>query len=652
MLQYSNRQKIRVHLWVATSVTTAIAALTASPHTALAQVTTLPSALNPSLTFQTSGAARGPGIGDWYTTSVSASTDRVHRFLVNITPADLAVAGGSITVRIIDGEANATLDEINTNPANIPVTCTVATDNCDPTRFTLINAGGAALGQLTYNTVAPAADNQNDLLGTITAPGVYQIVSESGALPILGIPAPERNDDDNGFRIEVGGVANLLIGQFQGTFQQNSGAPINFRLFALVGPSTGSLFLRNFDLDGGASSINYISPPGGLGTVAGTISGNGVWNGAGGLNTGGDTIAGLNPLNDAGYWEVQVNNYTSQNQTLFESNTGPDTSPNTGPNRLPLFDSPPQQAGNFLITTDTTLQTPVGQQACHPFRVTNNFFTTDIVNLTATGTNPNFTTRFFRDAAGTVPLTDTDGDGQVDTGILAANGGFIDLFFCVTPQAGAVQPDGSVIADTTTITGTSFMDREVRAQSGTGAPVPQSVVKTTNPLPEGTPTPTTANLRIVKRITNVIRNGLVLPGVNFGSFIDDPGTTNDNASGWAQIPLNGILALPDTNPVQSGDEVTYTVYFLADGTAPILDASICDSIPGGTTFVPDSLELQRANSPAVPTGDFFRPLVPLPENNSCLAPTNPNGSAITNLGTVSNSAGSNFGLIRFRVRVN
>ena len=622
------------------------ASLAIYPQAAIAQVTTLPSALNPALTFQTTGRERPPIVGDWYTTLTSASTDRIHRFFISVTPSDLAAAGGAIPVRILDGESNGAIDEINASFFG-SVTCVAAGDNCDPSRFTLLAPGGVNIGTLTYNTVGlPAADGQNDLLGTITAPGIYQVTSEAGAFPISGDPTPALNNDDNGFRIQVSGVANLLIGQFQGNIQQNSGASINLRLFTLVGPGTGTLSFRNFDLDGGAA-VNYISPPGGLGTIAATISGNGVWNGGGDLNTGADNIAGLNPLNDAGAWEFQVNALTTDNQTLFEANTGPA--------RLPLFDTQPTRAGNFTITTDTTRETPVGQRVCHPFRVTNNFFTTDIVNLVPSGTNPNYTAQFFQDEAGTLPLTDTDGDGQIDTGILTV-GGSVDLFLCVTPAPGAIQPDGTILTDTTTITATSFMDREVRAQAGAGAPVPQSVVKTTRPSVAGAGTP---DFKLVKRITNVIRNGAPLAGVNFGAVIDDPTDTNDTAAGFAQIPLVGVTAVPVSTPVQSNDEVTYTVYFLSDGASPAIAVNICDLIPGGLSFIPGSLELKIGSAAAFfasastnPGGNFYAPLVPLPNNNSCTIQTNPNGAAIYELGTVSNSAGSNFGFVRFRVRVN
>ncbi|MBM0741673.1 DUF11 domain-containing protein [Phormidium sp. CLA17] len=637
---------MRRYFRITSNLTILAAALAINPQSAIAQVTTLPSPLNPALTFQTTGRERPPEVGDWYTTLNSASTDRIHRFFISVTPSDLAAAGGAIPVRILDGESNGTIDEINASLFGT-VVCVAAGDNCDPSRFTLLAPGGGTLGTLTYNIGLPSADGQNDLLGTITAPGIYQVTSEAGALPISGDPTFALNNDDNGFRIQVLGVADLLVGQFQGNIQQNSGASINLRLFTLVGPGTGTLSFRNFDLDNGAA-LSYISPPGGLGTLPATISLNGVWNGGGNLDTGADNIAGLNPLNDAGAWEFRVNALTTDNQTLFEANTGPA--------RLPLFDTPPTRAGNFTITTDTTRETPVGQRVCHPFRVTNNFFTTDIVNLVPSGTNPNYTAQFFRDEAGTLPLTDTDGDGQVDTGILAANGGFVDLFLCVTPAPGAIQPDGTILTDTTTITATSFMDRKVRTQAGAGAPVPQSVVKTTRPSPAGAGT---SDFKLVKRITNVIRNGAPLAGVNFGAVIDDLTDPNDTAAGFAQIPLVGATAIPITTPVQSNDEVTYTVYFLSDGASPAVDAKICDLIPGGMSFIPESLELKIGSAAAFfaspstkPGGNFYASLAPLPNNNSCTIQTNPNGAAIYELGTVSNSAGSNFGFARFRVRVN
>jgi len=51
-------------------------------------------------------------------------------------------------------------------------------------------------------------------------------------------------------------------------------------------------------------------------------------------------------------------------------------------------------------------------------------------------------------------------------------------------------------------------------------------------------------------------------------------------------------------------------------------------------------------------GNFFSPLAPLPAKNACPNPNNPDGAVIVNLGNISNAVGSNFGFIRFRVRIN
>ncbi len=486
-----------------------------APASAQAQTTQLPS--TPGLVFQTNGPASCAGIGDWYTTAgiaggpncptapgdpfaaypigsvVGAGTDttnpatnRLHRFFISVTPQDLIDAGGSVIVQVLDAESNGdglpaatTLDRdqvngINVANPNFSLACNAANNNnCDPTRFTLRNVTtNTVISTVTVPGGTPSGFTIT--FPSITTPGIYEVTSETGALFINGDNTPRLNDDQNSFSIVVTGVSNLLIGQFQGSvefFNSNlsSTTPTNLTLYFLVGPGTGSLFLRNFDMDGtgGGQAIQYASPPGGLGTSPGTVSGNANWNGGGTLNTGGDTIAGLNTINDAGTWQFRVINFRPSNQAIFEANTG-----DTPAARLPLFDSEPQRAGNFVITPDTTLTTTIGTPVDHPFTVTNNFFTTDIVNLALTGTDPNYTVQLIN-AATNLPLTDTDGDGVPDTGILQV-GQTINLILRVTPNAGAVG------ADTTVISATSFMDREVRQQASNGAPVPQTVTKITN----------------------------------------------------------------------------------------------------------------------------------------------------------------------------
>ncbi|MGC8711014.1 MAG: DUF11 domain-containing protein [Leptodesmis sp.] len=675
--------------WVRLGVSTgglALAALGAGLKPAFAQITTLPS--NPNINFQTSAPGRCANVGDWYTTNGSSTSfttpgatqvntapplcsptdpnvtstsnppaNRLHRFLISITPEDLAASGGSVTIRVEDAGTGGLLDEVDGSlPPFGPIPPVY-----DPTRFRLLGPTGAIIETQTLTPQTNPADIGRTIqFAPITQPGVYTVTSETGEYAIAGYDGPFNptlNNDDNGFRIVVNGVPDLLIGQYQGTFQNNVPGSPTLNFFFLVGPGTSNVFIRNFDLDsstagtsltgpgGENSTISYSSPTTAI--IPGTTSGNAFWNNSGNLNTGGDSLA-VAGLANAGRWGIQLNGYgTFSNQSLLEANNGTQPDPQQ---RLPVLDRPPTRAGNFVITPPTERQTQIGQTICHPFSVINFFFTTDIINLSTAGTDPNYTVEF-RDADGTTVLTDTDGDGAVDTGILAALGGTRNLNLCVTPRPGAPP------IDNTTIVGISFMDQRIRQQAvsegipgAVATPQPQTVLKITR-IGEGGGTGA-ANLLLVKRITNITRGGTVLPGVNFGEVINDPAAANDDDPGWAQIPLTGIIALPITNPVQSGDEVTYTVYFLSNGTTPALDVSICDLIPGGTTFIPNSLQLQNGNASPVSVGTFFTPLAPLPNNNSCPIQTNPNGAAIVNLGTVSNAAGSNFGFIRFRVRVN
>lgn len=418
------------------------------------------------LNFQTSGPLRCANIGDWYTTDGSGtagsctteattSTDRIHRFIVEITPEMLTAAGGSTTITIQDAESIAggsIVDEV--------------TNASDPTRFELRTADGATV--LQSQTINPSAGGVSDgtnVVFNITSPGTYQVTSVTGARPIFGDATVGLNDDDNSFRIVVpdsGASPELqaLIGQFQGSLQQNTGGNLSFTFYFLVGPGTSSLFLRNFDLDGGGS-ISYIRPDNS--TVPGTASGDGIWNGSSGnLNTGGDTISGLTTT-DAGIWGLRINSFTTNNQTLLEANSG-------AGDRLVLFDSIPVRAGSFTISPDTTLQTTTGVAVDHPFTITNNFSTTDIINLTLSNTDPNYTVQLL-DATQT-PLQDTDGDGNLDTGILQPDSS-VNLILRVTPNV------GTTVTDTTQINAVSFMDTQVDAGSNTT----RTVTKTTTILP-------------------------------------------------------------------------------------------------------------------------------------------------------------------------
>lgn len=159
--------------------------------------------------------------------------------------------------------------------------------------------------------------------------------------------------------------------------------------------------------------------------------------------------------------------------------------------------------------------------------------------------------------------------------------------------------------------------------------------------------PGVPNLRLVKRITNVTRNGVPLAGVDFNSFFNNPADPNDVVPGWSQLTPVGLFQLGIDDSLESRDEVEYTIYFLSDGGEPVTNVNFCDLIPSGTTFVPNSLQVILGNTPI--QGQFFSPLAPLPPANVCPDPTNPNGAVIANLGNISNEEGNNFGFVRFRV---
>ena len=181
----------------------------------------------------------------------------------------------------------------------------------------------------------------------------------------------------------------------------------------------------------------------------------------------------------------------------------------------------------------------------------------------------------------------------------------------------------------------------------------------------GSDTPTDPErLRGLKRITNVFRNGVPISGINFNSFIDDPNDPIDNLPGWFQLSPVGVFDISPQLPLERGDEVEYTMYFLADGNRPVEDVRFCDPIPRGTSFVADSfgsgngISVNLSNTVTANTnnddadnGSFFAPGTQLPANNFCPNQDNSTGAVIGNLGTINHTLGNNFGFIRFRVKI-
>ncbi|MBW4447299.1 MAG: carboxypeptidase regulatory-like domain-containing protein, partial [Spirirestis rafaelensis WJT71-NPBG6] len=167
-------------------------------------------------------------------------------------------------------------------------------------------------------------------------------------------------------------------------------------------------------------------------------------------------------------------------------------------------------------------------------------------------------------------------------------------------------------------------------------------------------------LRLVKRITNVLRNGQPVNGINFSGFVDDPSDNNDNLLQQAGRPPVGVYQIE--TPLQSGDEVEYTIYYLAEGDQDLQNVSFCDLIPPETSYSSGEISVNRAGATSLLTnaedsdqGTFYTPLRELPpEANPNRCPrnqTNTKGAVIVNLGTITITPDRNFGFLRFRVRI-
>jgi fimbrial isopeptide formation D2 family protein/uncharacterized repeat protein (TIGR01451 family) len=287
-------------------------------------------------------------------------------------------------------------------------------------------------------------------------------------------------------------------------------------------------------------------------------------------------------------------------------------------------------------------------------------------SLTATGAqttitpNPNFngTTNTNLNTAGTLGR----GGGQV----------------VIKYQAQITAPPGTQIsnqAEATSNGGTVALSRTDAIQGLGGLPQLGDDGTNQGNLPDTTDDDATlitvsasgpARLRLVKRITTVTRGGVPITGFNFSSFVDDPNDDNDTAAGWSQLPTNapvGAVTLGSQATLQSGDEVEYTVYFLSDGSQTSQNIKFCDPIPTGTTFIADSFgsgrgillnrggtQTPQTNDADTDSGAFFSPLTAV-TTPPCSDSNNPNGSVFLQMGDIPNTAPTNVGFVRFRVRI-
>lgn len=173
---------------------------------------------------------------------------------------------------------------------------------------------------------------------------------------------------------------------------------------------------------------------------------------------------------------------------------------------------------------------------------------------------------------------------------------------------------------------------------------------------------TNSDLVIVKRIT-------AINGVSLTDSVDDLTDGDDNHPHWPTgttgAGISTFLAGATEKFVEPGDEVEYTIYYLATGNTPVTNVKLCDRVPTGSTYQSNSLVLFTSGSTSDLTdfadgdnGEFIasgNPTinVPCPGSNTNgtvsvnLAPSPSQLPNATGPGTPNNA----YGFIRFRVTV-
>jgi uncharacterized repeat protein (TIGR01451 family) len=189
-----------------------------------------------------------------------------------------------------------------------------------------------------------------------------------------------------------------------------------------------------------------------------------------------------------------------------------------------------------------------------------------------------------------------------------------------------------------------------------------------------------------KRITAItsktITTSFESTAFNAASIPSDPSAANPlwpagylKGGGVTDATPNPIDPV-DNYPLQPGDEVEYTIYFLSNGNATANNVLLCDRIPANTTFVPDAFNQSGSpsdrgihlsfngstqaltNVPDSDAGQYFAPgadPTSVDPKINC-GGANTNGTVVINLGnlpaaTSPGTPANSYGFVRFRGRI-
>ncbi len=151
---------------------------------------------------------------------------------------------------------------------------------------------------------------------------------------------------------------------------------------------------------------------------------------------------------------------------------------------------------------------------------------------------------------------------------------------------------------------------------------------------------------LLKRITDYVG------GNNLPDFTQVVGNDPDVAAldnlglGQGVVDLSNIDA-------EGGDTIEYTIYYINTLADEVTNVEICDRIPAGTTYAPDTIQTRGPGNPVdpaitdLPDGDAFI-AAPTALPPSCGSDSNERGAVVVDVGTVE---ADQAGFIRFRVTV-
>lgn len=175
--------------------------------------------------------------------------------------------------------------------------------------------------------------------------------------------------------------------------------------------------------------------------------------------------------------------------------------------------------------------------------------------------------------------------------------------------------------------------------------------------------PRPGNLFLHKRVAQVTTAGGVVPFAGTENPGNNAGFPALAAAGLGQ----GVVTV--ANPqLQPGNDTEYVLYFNNTGEQPVTNVQICDQIPPGTSFLPDTYGA-GSGIQAIPPANAQVPPVAYPTANyTNAADADPatflppgaalppicgadrgNGAVVVNVGAV---GGNQVGAVRFRTRVN